>query len=143
MEFRTGFDLHCIGMASPVDPVRNRSRPLPVTIIAWVYLVMGAVGFTYHLKEWNAQQSLLQEFVWVELIRLAAVLCGVFLLRGQNWARWLAIAWIGFHVILSIWHTLPELAMHVVFCAIITYVLFRPAASRYFGRPSVADSGHL
>jgi hypothetical protein len=57
---------------------------------------------------------------------------GIFLLRGQNWARWLALAWIVFHVALSAFHPLRELAVHVVLCAFIALVLFRPAAGRYF-----------
>ena len=36
-----------------------------------------------------------------------AIVCGVFLLRGHNWARWLALAWIAFHVVLSAFHAIP------------------------------------
>ena len=101
-------------------------RPLPVTVIACVYIVMGAVGFVYHLGD----------SVWVELLRLAAIVCGAFMLRGCNWARWLAVAWIGFHVVLSAFHTLSEFAIHVLFFAAIAYALFRPTANRYFSRPT-------
>ncbi len=107
-------------------------RPLSVTIIACVYLAAGAVGFAYHLTDWKGQQPFPWDFVWIELVRLAAVVCGVYLLKGQNWARWLALAWIGSHVVLSAFHTLPELAIHTLFCAIIAYFLFRPTAARYF-----------
>ena len=107
-------------------------RPFSVTIVACVYIVMGAIGFTYHLSEWNAQQPLKYDFVWVELLRLVAILCGAFMLRGRNRARWLALAWIGYHVVLSAFHTLSELALHALFCATIAYLLFRPMASRYF-----------
>ena len=34
----------------------------------------------------------------------------------QNWARWLALAWIIFHVGLSLFHPIGELAFHVAFC---------------------------
>ena len=33
----------------------------------------------------------------VELTELIAIVCGVFLLQGRNWARWLALAWIASH----------------------------------------------
>ncbi len=95
-------------------------------------MLMGAAGFTYHLTEWNAQQPLHYGFVWVELLRLVAILCGAFMLRGHNWARWLTIAWIGYHVILSAFHTPSELALHALLCATIAYLLFRSTASRYF-----------
>ncbi len=54
------------------------------------------------------------------------------MLRGHNWARWLAIAWMGFHVGLSAFHAFHELAIHSLFFAAITWLLFRPAAARYF-----------
>lgn len=109
------------------------NRPLSVTIIAWVYIVVGAVGFTYHLSDFRAGAA--SEFLWIELVRLLAVVAGVYLLRGRDWARWLALAWIGFHVILSAFHSLQQLAIHALFCAILAYFLLRPAAARYF-RPA-------
>lgn len=60
-----------------------------------------------------------------------AILSGVFLLRHQNWARWLALAWMAFHVALS-FHVLREFIIHCLFCAVIAWILFRPAAARYF-----------
>ena len=48
----------------------------------------------YHFSELRQPEG-----VWVGLTELLAILSGVFMLRGQNWARWLALAWIAFHVI--------------------------------------------
>jgi hypothetical protein len=53
-------------------------------------------------------------------------------LRGYNWARWAALAWIAFHVILSAFHAFGEFAIHCLFCAVIAWVLFRPEAARHF-----------
>jgi hypothetical protein len=105
-------------------------RPLSITVIGWVYIAMGAVGFIYHFPElrtggWEAG--------WVELVRLFAVACGVFLLRGHNWARWGALAWIAFHVVVGALHGPGQFAMHAVFCSVIGWVLFRREARRYFG----------
>lgn len=107
-------------------------RPVSVTIIGCLYIVMGAVGFVYHFTEFKAQHPFESDVIWVELLRLTAIVCGVYMLRGHNWARWLAIAWIAFHVVLSAFHTLPEFAMHSLFLAILAYFLFRPTATRYF-----------
>jgi len=107
-------------------------RPISVTVIAWVYIVVGAIGFAYHFTEFNAQHPFRDDTVWVELVRLTAVVCGAYMLRRHNWARWLALAWIAFHVILSAFHTRSELAIHGLFCAVLAYFLFRPTASRYF-----------
>jgi len=74
----------------------------------------------------------------IELTELLALVGGVFMLRAQNWARWLALAWVVFHVIVSLFHPVSELAMHLVLCVVITWVLFRPEGQRYF-RNSVRD----
>ena len=98
------------------------ARPLAVTILAWVYIAVGTGGFFTHLSDG----------MWVELVEIAAVIAGAFLLRGKNWARWLAVAWMAFHVILSAFHTVRELVVHSLFLAVIAWILFRPEAARYF-----------
>ncbi len=106
--------------------------PLPVTILAWVYIAMGTIGFVYHLPELHANNALQFDGVWIELVRLLAVVAGVFMLRRQNWARWLALAWIAFHVVVGALHSVQQFAIHCLFCAVIAYFLFRPEATRYF-----------
>ncbi len=108
------------------------TRPLSVTIVGGVYVLAGAIGFAAHLGDFRAHPY---GTVWVELVRLAAVVAGVCLLRGRNWARWLALAWIALHVVLSAFHSLPELAMHSLICAILAWLLLRAPAARYF-RPA-------
>jgi len=112
--------------------MNSNKRPISVTIVACAYIGMGIIGFAYHFKELFARQAHPYEGVWIELVRLLAILCGAFMLRGHNWARWLALAWIAFHVVLSAFHAFGELAMHALFCAVIAWLLFRPEAARYF-----------
>jgi hypothetical protein len=76
-------------------------RPLSVTIIACVYIAVGAIGFVYHFTEFHARDAFQYDAVWVELVRFLAITAGAFMLRGHNWARWLALAWIAFHVIIG------------------------------------------
>ena len=106
--------------------------PLTVKIIACVYILVGAVGFAYHLADFKRQQSFPLDTVLIEIVRLVAIVSGVYMLLGRNWARWLAVAWIAFHVIVSAFHSPAELAMHAVICAIVVFFLFRPTATRYF-----------
>jgi hypothetical protein len=108
------------------------TRPLSVTIIGCVYIVVGVIGFAYHFTELKAQHPVQYDLAWVELLRLMAMVCGVYMLRGHNWARWAALAWIAYHVILSAFHTFSELAIHSLLCAILACFLFHPAATRYF-----------
>ena len=110
-----------------------------MTIIACVYVVTGAIGLAYHFTKFKAHHPFQHDFVWVELLRLLAIVCGVYMLRGHNWVRWLALAWIAFQVILSVFHTLSERAIHSLFCVVLAYLLFRPAATRYLGWQEIGD----
>jgi hypothetical protein len=52
------------------------------------------------------------DFSLMTASNVLAVVGGAFLLRGLNWARWLCAAWMGFHIILSMMHSVSELAVH-------------------------------
>jgi hypothetical protein len=107
-------------------------RPLAVTIIGCVYIVIGAIGFAYHVTEFKEPHPFQYDIVWVELLCLIAIVCGLYMLRGSNWARWLALVWIAYHVVLSGFHSWFELAVHSLLCAEFAYFLFRPRATQYF-----------
>jgi Trk-type K+ transport system membrane component len=107
-------------------------RPLSITVISVVFIAAGAIGFIYHLTDFAAQHSAWPELVWISLVRLVAVVCGAYMLAGKNWARWVALAWMAYHVILSAFHSSFELAVHAAIFALVAYVLLRRDASRYF-----------
>ena len=118
----------------------QKKRPLSVTIISWLFVAAGVVGLAYHLSEFKTLHPFPSDVAWVGLLRLVAIVCGTFMLRGNNWARWLSLAWLTFHVILSGFHSLRELVMHSVLLAILSYFLLRPVAREYFlaGRKEAA-----
>lgn len=107
-------------------------RPIPVLIVAGAYLTVGIIGFVAHFHDLLAVAS---EGVWIELTELLAVVAGVFLLARRNWARWLAIAWIAFHVGLSLFGDARELLAHAIIAALISWLLFRPSTTRWFRAP--------
>lgn len=111
-----------------------KTRPLSVAILAWIYIAVGAIGAIGHASEFLARNAFQYDVIWIELTEFIAILCGVFILRGHNWARWIALAWIAFHVVITAFHPLPRFAIHCAFCAVIAWLLFRPAAERYFRR---------
>jgi hypothetical protein len=115
-------------------------RPLSVTILALVLLLAGIVGFIYHapdLKNWHP-------FPWdailIEFIRVLAVIAAIYMVRGRDWARWLALSWIAFHVIISALHSWGEFAMHAAILAIFAYILLSPAATAYFRQQETAST---
>jgi hypothetical protein len=103
-------------------------RPIPVTILGGLFIVAGLVGIAYHLSERPVDPSI----ILVTFIRILAVVGGVFLLMGHNWARWLLLAWLAFHVVVSAFHSLSEMAAHAVLLIVVAYFLFTPPASKYF-----------
>jgi hypothetical protein len=54
------------------------------------------------------------------------------MLRGHNWARWLLVAWIVFHIVVGALHGWIPLLTHVVIFSVILSFLFRRTASEYF-----------
>lgn len=107
-------------------------RPHSITVIGWVFIAAGAVGLAYHATEFKADRPFQYETVWICLLRLLAIVCGAFMLRGSNWARWLLVIWLGYHLLLSTLHTAVQLVVHGLLFAAVLYFLFRSQASVYF-----------
>ena len=107
-------------------------RPLSVTILACIYIAVGSIGFAYHLHPILARHAFYRDDLLIELTEVAAIVSGVFILRGGNWARWLALVWIAFHVVISFFDSLQKVAVHALFFVVIGYFLFRPEARAYF-----------
>jgi hypothetical protein len=109
--------------------VQNK-RPLSVTIVSFVYIAAGLVGFVYHLSDWKL--PLQHEIVWISLVRLLAIVAGLFMLRGSNWARWLALIWITFHVVVGALHGWTQLLPHALLLTAIAFFLLRRPATQFF-----------
>jgi hypothetical protein len=99
-----------------------KERPLAVTILAWLYIAVGAMGFSYHFRALLPPME--PDALWIESVRLLAVVAGIYMLRGNNWARWLAVVWIAAHVVLSMFNSIDQTVVHALFCAAIAFLLF-------------------
>jgi len=107
--------------------------PISVILIAGLYLVSGLVGLAYHAIELGGAPG--YETFWILLLRLLAVIGGIFALRGANWARWLLVAWILYHIILSLNHSITEVLSHIVIFLLTVLALFSKKARAFFGKP--------
>lgn len=105
-------------------------RPIAVLVIACVYILTGAAGTAAHSMDYLHSSE--RDMIWAVVVSVIAIVAGIYMLQGCNWARWLAEAWMAFHVVLSVFHAKLELAIHGALFAVITYFLFRPEANRYF-----------
>jgi hypothetical protein len=108
-------------------------RDLPVLIVAWIFIAAGAVGLVYHSRDVDPRRLGDPDVLAPLIVRLLAVAGGVFLLLGHNWARWLLVVWLGYHVVLSAFHSSFEFVFHAVLLVVVSWVLFHER--RWWPRP--------
>jgi hypothetical protein len=125
-------------------------RPRAITFVAWVFIIVGAAGILNDIWPLLTSDAGLQLAklkaeglgdigpAWAT--RLLAVGGGSGLLLGRNWARWLLVAWMLFHIGLSVLHSLPEVLMHAVIFAPLLYFMFRRSSEPYFHPAKPASS---
>lgn len=105
-------------------------RPLSVLVFGFLFIFAGALGIGYHL----ARRPLEPDLLSLTVLRLLAIVGGIFLLSGRNWARWLLVAWLAFHIGVSFFHSIEEIVLHTIFLFLFGFVLFRSPVSDYFHR---------
>jgi hypothetical protein len=106
-------------------------RPPSITIISWLFILFGSIALIGGLITTD-----LKSHWYVHLSRLLQIVAGVFMLKGRNWARWLLVAWIIFHIVISALHSVLFLLMHVAIFSVILFFVFRRRASAYFSTPN-------
>lgn len=107
-------------------------RPWEVTFLGGLFILVGIVGLFYHLSHGTLDRWMLL----MVLNEIVAIVSGVFLILGRSWARWVLLAWLGFHVGISALNSLSETIAHAVLLAVIAYFLLKSPASRYFASPA-------
>ena len=111
---------------------RTKKRPISITILSWLYIVVGALSTAAHYADFRIQKPTLNEVVWITILGAAAIVAGVFMLEGRNWARWLALLWMATHVVISAFHPMQELLIHSALLLLFACLLFRREAREYF-----------
>lgn len=113
------------------------NRPRSITIISCLFIAFGSISFFVSLLPYvdmaSTQRLAYLQVHWiVHFARLLALVSGAFMLYGFNWARWLLLIWMVFHLIISILHSPLQVLMHGLIFAVLSYFVFRPSASAYF-----------
>jgi uncharacterized membrane protein HdeD (DUF308 family) len=103
-------------------------RPFPVTVLGWLFIVVGVVSAIYHLS----QSPLDRWTILVSAVGIIAIVGGVFLLRSTRGARWLLLAWLAVHVGISALNSLSSALAHLVLLLVVGYFLLGPPTSQYF-----------
>jgi len=109
-----------------------KNLPLPILVVSILFILAGSIGFTYHLKEFYQPDVNVSQLIWVLLLRILAIVCGSLLLLRMSWARWLAIAWLAYHVYIGAINSTSEMIAHIVLLVIVTVLLFLPVSTAFF-----------
>ncbi|AVR44933.1 hypothetical protein C7S20_06425 [Christiangramia fulva] len=110
-----------------------KGRPFPVITVAILFILAGSLGLIYHIQEFfKSHITDWYESVWVLILRVLAIVCGVLLLFRIKWARWLAILWMSYHIAISALHSVVEMFTHIVLLIIISILLFLPISNKFF-----------
>ena len=121
-------------------------RPRTITLIGLLFVAVGVLGLLNDL--WPLVTSRAAEQLakfrsdgladlspaWAS--RVAAIVGGIGVIQGRNWARWLLAAWMIFHIGLSFLHSMSRLAIHLVMFLPILYLLFVGSSRQYFQKPT-------
>jgi hypothetical protein len=119
-----------VGCYAAVNNFNSRERPFQVTVLGWLFILVGIFASAYHL--WTAK---LDRWMFpILLLEVVAIVAGVFLLRGARWARWVVLAWLAFHVVVSALNSVADALPHAVLLLVIGYFLLGPPTARYYGR---------
>lgn len=106
-----------------------KKRSVLLVVVSFLFIVLGAGGLVRGV--WpivnGARLSShdLTDSFYVSIGGVIALVGGVFMLRGAKWARWLCLAWMALHVVLSLWHSRTELLLHSAMFVILAVILFR------------------
>ena len=106
--------------------------PVLVLLVSLLLIATGVGGMVQH------RAAILRgdrDGIVLAVVEIAAIAAGVFMLRRDNWARWLAMGWIAFHVAISFFHLWKELLVHVLVFAFFAFALFRRGSRDHFTGP--------
>lgn len=106
------------------------ARPQLVTLVGWMLIALGAIECVYTATK--VHRPVHPGDFGVPLFELIILVSGVFLLRGSDWARWLAVAWVGFHVVVGSLNSVPRGIVHGLIFLVFAWMMFRPEMNAWF-----------
>jgi hypothetical protein len=109
-----------------------KNCPPTVTLLSFLFVAVGVISTAVHVWQFNITRPTKLEVAGVFAIGTLAVVAGIYMLRGRNWARWLALGWISFHVIVAAFNQPLGLVIHGVFVVLLAWLLFRRESQQWF-----------
>ena len=130
-----------------------KTRPTSIAVIAWILIAMGGISLitsTISLnnpitKELTGRSPLPipLQYTIMYLGLIITLVSGIAMLRGQNWARLLYVAWsiIGFVIGIVTSPMKPAMIPGLALFLIVAFFLFRPKANEYFAGTAARGDG--
>lgn len=97
--------------------------------VGCLFLYVGIAGLAARLRVLSI--GLGPEAQMEILVNVVALVVGVFLLLGHNWARWTGMAWLMLHVAIGFLHGAAEGFFHLGLTLAIGYLLFEVEVRAY------------
>ena len=125
-------------------------RPKSITAVCWALIAMGGISLiTSPLSLTNpVTQELMAkspipisiQYIMMYIGLVIMLVCGIAMLKGQNWARLLYVAWniLGFVIGISTSPMKIMMIPGIILFLIFAFFLFRPKANEYFRATEVA-----
>ena len=121
-----------------------KHRPTSVTVIAWVFIIMGGIGIvttTIMMNDSTLLEIRNKSSLSIPIQNaksyfgtIVILVSGLALLKGYNWSRLLYIGWcvIGFVIELFTSPFITALIPSLIVFIVVVFFLFRPKANEYF-----------
>jgi hypothetical protein len=119
-------------------------RPKSVTVVCWILIVSSGLTVISSILTFNnpvsreiLSKSLIPiniQYIMTFVGLLIGIVCGIAMLKGQNWARLLYVGWGIIGLIIGIVTTPMKALMipGIIVFLIVIFFLFRPKANEYF-----------
>ena len=121
-----------------------KERPKSITIVCWILIVTGVFSLfssTLHFNDSKVLEIMSKiplpisiQYILIYAGSAITFLCGIAMLKRQNWARFLYAGWKIISLTIGV-ATFPMkvlLIPGIIVFLIIAYFLFRPRANEYF-----------
>lgn len=129
---------------TPLKMSSAPDRPTSITVISWLLIVTSGMNVITSLTSLNnpavlrlMERSLLPipvQFILLYVGLAIAFACGVAMLNGENWGRWLYVIWSGIGLVVALATSPMKLLLipGALIYFLVAFFLFRPNASAYF-----------
>ncbi len=128
-----------------------QKRPVSVTIIAWILIILGGISAISTTMMSNNPTVLTEmhrsplpiPLQWTMFYAgmLVMIVSGIGFLKGRNWPRYLYLIWntVGFTIGFATSPITTTMIPGFVFFLVVAAILFLPKSSAYFLQPAASD----